>query len=301
MGIRILKGYLQLCRPPNLPTAAADIFAGLAISGFLTSEGALSPGMPHSLLMIIGLVSASILLYAGGVVLNDVFDAELDKVERPERPIPSGLIKRSHAAWFGAILLVFGVSLALVVGRSSALIAAGLAISILIYDASAKKNPLFGPLFMGICRGLNLWLGMSFVGFDLASQFIWIPVIYIFAITSVSRGEVSGGNRNQLILAMFLYAIAIFGVGFMIGTRGGQLWWTLVFLLLFASMVYLPLIRAYQTNTPEKIRLAVKGGVLGLIAMDATWVVGFAGVIPALLVLSLLPLSGVLSRRFAVT
>lgn len=297
----ILRGYLQLCRPANLPTAAADILAGLAIAGFLTPEAISSAGYGPFLLMLIGLVAASILLYAGGVVLNDVFDAELDRVERPERPIPSGRVQRSGAAWFGAALLVSGVLLAALVGKSSGFIAAALAAGILIYDGIAKKYAFLGPLFMGICRGLNLWLGMSLLAFDQAVHYIWIPVAYVFAITMVSRGEVRGSSRIPLILAMLLYALAVFSVGSMIGTRAGGIGWWLLFLAFFAAMVYLPLFRAYRTNTPPNIRLAVKGGVLGLIAMDAAWVAGFAGIVQALVVLSLLPVSRFLSKRFAVT
>ena len=55
------------------------------------------------------LAGVQVLLYAGGVVLNDVFDADLDAVERPERPIPSALISKKSAGIFGAVLLLFGI------------------------------------------------------------------------------------------------------------------------------------------------------------------------------------------------
>jgi hypothetical protein len=301
LNFRKLKGYLQLCRPANLPTAAADIIAGMAISGILIPQEILSLGYGQFFALLVFLVGGSKLLYAGGVVLNDVFDAELDGVERPERPIPSGLIPKNHAAIFGALLLLVGILFAAFAHSYSGWIALALAASILIYDGIAKKFEFLGPFFMGICRSLNLWLGMFLIGFTEAIPFIWVPLVYIFAITLVSRGEVHAGNRNQLILAGVLYAFAIFGVAFMIGNRGSHLWMGIPFLALFSGMVYMPLIRAFQVNTPENIKLAVKGGILGLVAMDAAWVAGFAGWVPAVMVLGLLPLSGFLSRRFAVT
>ena len=82
-----LKAYLQLCRPANLPTAAADVLAGTAISGLFAVEGAFQMADIEVLPFLL-LVMASVFLYAGGVVLNDVFDIEIDRVERPERPIP---------------------------------------------------------------------------------------------------------------------------------------------------------------------------------------------------------------------
>jgi 4-hydroxybenzoate polyprenyltransferase len=68
----------RLMRPANIVTAYADILAGYAAVG-ATDHRALG------LLMI-----ATTGLYGGVVVFNDVFDAKLDAVERPERPIPSG-------------------------------------------------------------------------------------------------------------------------------------------------------------------------------------------------------------------
>jgi 4-hydroxybenzoate polyprenyltransferase len=301
LDVRRIRGYLQLCRPANLPTAAADIIAGLAIAGILVPAEIEALGYGGFALILVSLAGGSKLLYAGGVVLNDVFDAELDKIERPERPIPSGLIPKGHAALFGGVLLLSGIGLVSLSHAFSTWIAVMLGGAILIYDGIAKQHDFFGPLFMGICRGLNLWMGMYMMGFAEALPFIWIPVVYIFAITSVSRGEVDAGNRKQIILAGVLYAIAILGVAFMTGSHGSQSWWGVPFLSIFAAMVYLPLIKAYQSNTAGHVRAAVKGGVLGLVVMDAAWVAGFAGWIPGILVLGLLPLSGYLSKRFAVT
>ena len=62
-------------------------------------------------------------LYAAGVVLNDYFDLDIDRVERPERPIPSGRIHAGRAATLGFGLLVVGFALAAAVGVASAIVA----------------------------------------------------------------------------------------------------------------------------------------------------------------------------------
>ena len=130
----VLKGYLRLCRPPNLPTAAADILAGFAIAGLF--------GREESPYFAFFLVFSSVFLYAGGVVFNDVFDYKLDCVERPERPLPSGLITRKNAAYFGGLLFIIGLTLAFLVSWISAVIAFVLILSILLYD-STSKHPAF--------------------------------------------------------------------------------------------------------------------------------------------------------------
>src|SRR5687768_410483 len=99
-------------RPANIVTAVADILAGVAISGFFFLTG-----IEYSPIVFLILSTAG--LYGGGVVMNDVFDADLDAVERPERPIPSGLIKKREATFLGIGLLLFGVIMAFQVGPLS--------------------------------------------------------------------------------------------------------------------------------------------------------------------------------------
>jgi 4-hydroxybenzoate polyprenyltransferase len=68
-----------------------------------------------------------------------------------------------------------------------------------------------------------------------------------------------------------------------------------------AIRVLIPFIKAARQPTPEQIRIAVRAGVLSLIILDTTLAAGFAGLPYGLLVLSLLPLSMILSQIFAVT
>ncbi|MFH6604411.1 UbiA-like protein EboC [Maribacter algicola] len=289
----VFKGYLRLMRPANLPTAAADIFAGAALSGMF-SINSLGPN-------IVYLVLASVFLYAGGVVLNDVFDYKLDKVERPERPIPSGLIPLKAAAFFGMVLLLIGVLFAFLTNRLSGIIALTLAFSIILYDAYSKKHGFLGPMNMGLCRGLNLLLGMSLLGEINAWWYGIIPLIYIFAITLISRGEVHGNNSKHILWAGVLYLIVILAVLAIVMMKTDNILQAVPFLALFAFSVYRPLVAAFRSNTPENIKKAVIAGVLSLIVLDATLVAGFSVWWYGLLVLLLLPLSILLSKLFAVT
>lgn len=297
----VLKGYLRLMRLANLPTAMADIFAGIAITGYLFSIHMFldsSEIVAH----ILYLVFASTFLYAGGVVLNDVFDYKLDQIERPERPIPSGLIPLKSASIFGAILLIIGIVLAFLVNTLSGSIAIALALAIVLYDAISKKNEILGPLNMGVCRGLNLILGMSIIGELNNWWYAVIPVVYIFAITLISRGEVHGGNKKHLVLAGVLYAcVLLLVVGFQFMETGTLPIQSIPFLLLFMYLICKPLYKAYQSNTPQNIKKAVISGVLSIIVLDAAMAVCFTYWWYGLLILLLLPLSVFLSKLFAVT
>ncbi|GLU45459.1 UbiA-like protein EboC [Allomuricauda sp. NBRC 101325] len=299
MGPR-LKAYLQLCRPANLPTAAADIIAGMSISGLFlglsTFEFPMNvPGQAFLLIL------ASVFLYAGGVVLNDVFDIEIDKVERPERPIPSGVVPLGKASFFGFLLLIIGIGLAFLANTLSGYVAVLLALAILSYDKYAKHHSFFGPLNMGICRGLNLLMGITlFDGFE-NWPYVLIPIVFIFAVTMISRGEVHGKNKGNILLAGLLYVIVLIGIGALHMVYAASNLTYLVFLLLFALMVFRPLVTAYKENMPNNIKKAVKAGVLSIILLDAAIAVAYSNILVGLLILLLLPLSIFLAKQFAVT
>ncbi|MFK5973556.1 MAG: UbiA-like protein EboC [Flavobacteriaceae bacterium] len=296
-----LRAYAILTRPANLPTAAADILAGVAIAAFFTLEEvgvvAVDAFYEHSFL----LVCASIFLYAGGVVLNDFFDFKIDQIERPERPIPSGLVSLRSAMVFGIVLLCIGMVLAFFVATLCGIIAFALALCIVLYDAFSKKHTVIGPLNMGVCRGLNLILGMSILGVINFWWFAIISIAYIFAITLISRGEVHGKNKNHIVLAGVLYAGVIFAVGGIVYLYTDMILVTSLFLLVFVILIFRPLVKAYQINSPENIKKAVIAGVLSLIVLDASIAVGFSHWWYGLGIVALLPISMVLSKFFSVT
>ena len=299
MGPR-LKAYLQLCRPANLPTAAADILAGISISGLFAGVGAFKIPVVD-LFPFLMLILASVFLYAGGVVLNDVFDLAIDEVERPERPIPSGIVSLGKARSFGFALLLVGIYFAFLANINSGIISVFLAVSILSYDKFAKHHAVLGPLNMGICRGLNLLMGISLLNTMENWPYVLVPVVFIFAVTMISRGEVHGKNKGNILLAGLLYVVVLSGVFYLHQVyANGDLWYVL-FLALFAFMVFKPLIKAYQNNTPENIKKAVKSGVLSIILLDAAMAVAHANIIIGVLMLLLLPLSMYLAKQFAVT
>lgn len=300
MNIELL-GYAKLTRPANLPTAMADIMAGSSISGltflFASDTSLNGPAFLNLTLLVV----SSIFLYAGGVVLNDVFDFKIDQIERSERPIPKGEVSLKGASLFGSGLLLSGIALSFFVNHLSGIIAVILALTIILYDSFSKKYQFLGPLNMGLCRALNLILGMSVFGEIFHWMYAVIPLLYIFAITLISRGEVYGQNKKHIIWAGLLYAMVIFMVLMIIPDIRTQ-WVSLFpFMGLFIFLIYNPLIRAYRVNSPENIKKAVVSGVLSIIVLDASLAVGFDSWQFGLIVLLLLPLSYVLAKIFAVT
>lgn len=290
-----LIGYLRLMRPANIVTAVADILAGIAISGFF-------PGPREDFAPLVWLILSTSGLYGGGVVMNDVFDADLDSVERPERPIPSGLISKAQAASLGVLLLSGGVVFAFLVSNFSGILALVIAIAAIVYDKWAKHSSFLGPLNMGICRGLNLLLGLSIIPAQVSEYWFLalVPIIYIAAITMISRGEVHGGQKQILFAAALLYGLAMAGILY-VSISHDQAITTLFFILIWGFMVFLPLRKAIRKPEGRMIGRAVKAGVLALILMNAAWASAFGGTYLAFIIILLLPLSILLAKVFAVT
>ncbi len=283
-------------RPANLITAIADILAGLAIAGLnFTADNFL---WGNAILLSISTVG----LYGGGVVFNDVFDAELDAIERPERAIPSGKVSKQNAIILGITLLFIGNFTAFMASSMSGFLAIIISILALFYDRFGKHNNLFGPINMGLCRGVNLLLGISIIN---PSVYEWwwvsiVPVIYISAITMISRGEVHGGNKNHLYFAGFLYALVSIFQGY-VAYSLGNIGLAILFILIHILLIFSPLIQAITSPIGSNIGRAVKAGVLSLIVMDAAWVAASGNWQVAICVLILLPFSMRIGKYFAVT
>lgn len=291
----MVKALLSLTRPANLVTAIADVLAGMAIAGYF-----LIPNPPPA--PVGWLTLATVCLYGGGVVFNDVFDAELDAIERPERAIPSGLVSKNAATLLGTVLLLVGIIASFMVNQTAGFLALGIAVASLVYDRFGKHHNWLGPVNMGLCRGLNLLLGISVIP-EQVMPWAWVglvPIAYIAAITMISRGEVHGGSPTTLRAAGLLYALVISCVAALAQQRQ-QLGTALPFLILFGYYIFPPLWRAVREPVGRNIGMAVRAGVLSLIVMNAAWVAAFASFPLAMLVFCLLPLSRLLAKIFAVT
>src|SRR5690606_25750916 len=83
---------------------------------------------------------SSMLLYTGGIVFNDVFDASLDKIERPERPIPSGRITRFSAGILGTLAFALGCFLAYKVNLTAFYVSIAIVLMCLLYNGKAKHH-----------------------------------------------------------------------------------------------------------------------------------------------------------------
>lgn len=301
--------WLRLMRLPTVFTALANVLCGYYVSS-ANNDLPIFAATPSFWLLLL----SSAGLYLGGMVLNDVFDSELDSVERPERPIPSGAISKTKAAIFGCLLMGVGIVAAGLAGQISGNGTASIGVAIILtaavilYD-SFLKSTILGPVGMASCRFLNIMLGASCCGdwgHVFANPQLGIAIalgIYVFGITWFARNE--AGDSTRLALSTGLM-IALCGIGL-------NLWSTLnsatsngmgasIALSLVAANVFIRCTRAIKANQSILLQKTVGFMLLNIIFMDAAMVFFATGsgrlattvvilVIPATLMKRFIPLS----------
>ena len=157
-------GVLRLIRPVNAVIAFLAVIAGAATVSrtFVRVE------------VLLGAVSASLILMSGNAV-NDVFDIEADKVNRPQRPLPRGDLSPRQAFLISLMLAGVALILALSVNIICFLVALFYAMMFFIYAVWLKPSGLLGNI------AVSSGTGMSFVFGGLTIDW-FLPLTVIFAI-----------------------------------------------------------------------------------------------------------------------
>lgn len=287
----------KLLRLPNVFTAFADILLAGCATGLIVEQP----------LTIILLCLASGCLYLSGMVWNDVFDRKDDAISQAFRPIPSGQVNVAMAFLIASLLMLGGIAIAFAARPAGAeigftdpfTVALVLAAAILLYDAWLKRTPL-GPVGMGLCRSLNVLLGLAPSIALLPIEIPWLlPAVtgtYIVGVTWFARTEEKESNRHHLLGACGVIALSLFLALVLRSRTPPEATVFFPYLLAaFGFLVGVPLARAVQKPGPKEVQTAIKRSVLGLVALDAVLATAFVG-LPGLLILLLLPPALVLGK-----
>ena len=220
-----LLAYAQLFRLPNAFTAMADPLAGwFAVGG----------GVPAWELPL--LVGASACFYTSGIVFNDYFDYDLDLIEHPDRPLPSGAVSLKTARLLGAALMIAALALAALAGPVPLGVGAFLGAMIFFYNAWARRFAVLRPLVLGTCRFANFLLGMR----CLPLWLLWMPAtlgVYAGIITFLSRREADNRTLAQFIKPLLMGVIVVDALVVQLSPFGDWIGALLVLSLLVPAIV----------------------------------------------------------------
>ena len=192
-----MKSWFELFRISNLPTIWTNIGAGAAI-GYLITDG--KPVTSTTAVAIVLMIIAGSCLYTGGMVLNDVFDIDIDRAERPHRPLPSERISEAAAGFVGWGLLLAGIGFAAFAGMGNVLppiVAFAIAVLSVAYNVFHARTAL-AIAALGLCRGLLYPLGALAcahnTSWDGGGSLILVltsgaAFVHTIALSLVARGE----------------------------------------------------------------------------------------------------------------
>jgi geranylgeranylglycerol-phosphate geranylgeranyltransferase len=133
------------------------LLTGIAVTigGIVAIEGGTAPGWIY----IFAFCTAA-LIAAGGNAINDFFDRDIDKVNRPERPIPSKRLTPQEALKTAQILFVMGIVLSIFLFNPYCFALASLnSLVLVIYSGILKRRGLPGNLTIGYLVGSTFLFG----------------------------------------------------------------------------------------------------------------------------------------------
>lgn len=295
-----IKDYLVLVRLPNLFTLPSNILVGMATVSSLAFT-------LTSFTQFLLLVTISVLLYCVGIVLNDLYDFDIDKKERPNRPLPSGKISRRSAIVLVAVFSTIALILSLQVSFSTLVISSILFSVIFGYD-KYLKNTHAGPFTIASARVMNILLGtsVSLRSVDSYSQIVTltfvliITFVYVSLIGFISRYEVHGFSDNtKLLLPPAIVATVISSI-ILFTLMGFFKLESLIILSLFSFIMIISFSRIYRRDSGRTQQI-VRNMILSIIVLDSTFLTGIIGIELGLVVLTLMAPLLVLANKMYMT
>jgi UbiA prenyltransferase family len=292
------RDYLILVRLPNLFTLPSNILVGFVIVSALTQT---------TYVQVLLLVTISILHYCVGIILNDLCDFNIDKKERPYRPLPSGKISRKIAIALVTIFSFLALTLSLIVGIPTLVISSILFAIIFGYD-KYLKNTWAGPFTIASARVMNIMLGVS-VNINSASsnpQFVILTFVltitffYVSLIGYMSRFEIHGFSNNvklfltPAVIAMIISSIILFTL------TGFFKYDSLVILALFSFIMFMTFHKIHKKDSLG-IQQIIQNMILSIIVLDSTFLSGIRGIEMGLIVLVLLAPMLVFAKKMYMT
>ena len=160
------KTFYKLARPQNNLITAISVFIGAWVC----------EGIPSVTKLILACMSA-FLISAGGYVINDYFDVEIDKINKPSRPLITGEISKRTALSLSLILFFLGFFLSLFMRLSAIFIALFSILALIYYSFKLKKTLFWGNFLVSLICALAFVYG-GIAGKDL--RWSLIPAIFAY-------------------------------------------------------------------------------------------------------------------------
>jgi geranylgeranylglycerol-phosphate geranylgeranyltransferase len=140
---------IQIIRPVNFVIT----FFTVIVAAFISSHGTLD----YTVILMAALAAS--LTAAAGNIINDYFDAESDKINHPERPIPSGKISKKNSLILYFAFALLSIIAAINISQLAINIVVLSNILLFLYSYSLKKKILIGNFIVAFLTGFTFIFG----------------------------------------------------------------------------------------------------------------------------------------------
>ena len=264
-----LKGMLSLFRPELSLAAGICVFTGQVLA---------AGGLPDWRAGLLGFACA-FFLSAAALILNDVFDYEVDRINAPQRALPSGAVSRAEAVGLTAVVSLAGLVAALLLGWDVFFLSIPIWLLGVFYNWRGKESSLPGNLMVSASVAVTFLLGALTVG-QLWNGLVWIFSGMAFFIdfgeeiagdAMDMEGDRQRGSRSLALLygrkAALRLAIGLWGVvialSFLPVLLGLMRPIYLIFLLIMDALIVYFSLRLLRSAAPAEGRKAMRGVYLG--------------------------------------
>jgi len=177
--MNLIRGLVSMMRLPNCIMIGFSVIVGeiIAATPFFSGQAALY-----------GFLTGFLLL-AASMVLNDYSDRDVDAINEPERPIPSGSVKPTQAMSFSVILCALGFLSASQTGVWTLIVAALSMVVAVAYNFKFKKTGLPGNALVSANVALPFIYGGLVVGRQTSLLLIFATLAFF---SSMGREVVKG-------------------------------------------------------------------------------------------------------------
>jgi len=261
-----LSAYLEIIRVPNSIMMGVAVLVGILIS----DPGYLLHG--DSLLRVAFGFLTGFFLTASSMVLNDYVDREIDAINEPERPIPSGKIRPNKAFIYGIALGILGLFFSVWTGICTFILASLTFLIAILYNFRLKKFGLLGNMCVAYTVSVPLLYG-SLLSNSLSEKILLYSAMIFLSIVGreITKGisDIEGDSRKGVktlavrygekkasyaALSFFLAAVLLSFIPPMTGMA--NLWYTALVSITDALLVLLSLqlVREPTRRNAKKVK-----------------------------------------------
>ena len=187
--------WLKLARLANAAVAAGGVWLGHACL----------PGPVAWRAAVLGSLAMA-LLAAAGNMHNDVVDLPIDRINRPERPLPSGRIRPQAALAGAGLCLAAALAFAFALGTPAGWLTAAMGALLYVYNVLLKGLPLAGNLAVALLCALAVYLPEL----PHRPDYTLLPALFAFLVTTAREvakdaEDVAGDRAHGALTLPVLY------------------------------------------------------------------------------------------------